>query len=139
MGTDDYINRSWEPMRDRETPMGDLDKFSIENWNRIPQEDRDRCVKLLRSLTPQDMLDHWKDQYERGMRVGSDDLFFHSPGTGMQIRNALRSIILDDKLPEIQYQDGNSYQNWDDFYFGAIYEMLDSSIDILYSSVKRND
>jgi hypothetical protein len=80
------------------------------------------------------MFSRWQDQHKRGIRIGSDDPWFHL-GIGMQIRNALRSVLLDDALPFVKYPDGSDCQNWDDFYGGALQQFVSEPEDILYSPV----
>jgi len=124
----------FEPDPKHETPMDDHDQTVLDNWNRLSEDIRSRCVDLLRSKTPSDMMGRWKDQHARRIRIGSDDPWFHM-GIGMQVRNAMRSILKDDELPFVKYDDGNEYQNWDDFYGGALQQLITEPEDILYSPV----
>ena len=56
-----------------------------------------------------EIVDHWRDQSRRRVVIGSDNIRFHLV-EGMQIRNALRTVVKDDQLPT----------NWDDYYYGAL-------------------
>lgn len=109
--------------RQNERPRDDLEKWCHDNWLKIPAEDRERCLAVLRKKAPPEMLAEWKAQHERGMRIGSNDLFFHF-GIGMQVRNALREVLTDDKLPAIKQRDGSEGRNWDDFYTGALEDLV---------------
>jgi hypothetical protein len=124
----------FDPDPKYEKPINDIDHASLVNWNSIPKDARSRCIGILRSKTPPDMLSRWKDQHARKIRIGSDDPWFHL-GIGMQIRNALRSVLLDQDLPPVKYEDGNEYKNWDDFYHGALQEFVSEPEDILFSPI----
>ena len=111
-----------DPSRDQERPVGDLDQQSYTNWMRLPEDIRRSIVDHVKNKADITMLNRWRDQHARGMRIGSDDIFFHMC-LGMQIRNACRDILTDDGLPPVKYDDGNEYQNWDDFYFGMLQQL----------------
>lgn len=110
-----------------EKPLGKLDEFSEENWARVDEEPRKRCVKALRNELEaeidREVLDHWRDQYRRGMMIGSDNAFFHMQ-PGMWIRNILRLELSENNLPWVEYPGGKQYRNWDDFYRAALREAL---------------
>jgi hypothetical protein len=53
---------------------------------------------VLRERVPRDVLEKWRDQDRRAMRIGSDDPNFHY-GIGMAVRNALRERLTDIELP----------------------------------------
>lgn len=121
MNIDSFMEQM-KPSRDKETPRDDLCEFSLENWRRIPADVRRQVVSHIRDLASVEQLNTWRDQQARGMRIGSDDPWFHH-GSGMAIRNACRKIILDDQLPPVKYEDGGHYQNWDDFYGGMLQQL----------------
>lgn len=109
-----------------ETPRGPND-WSEKNWAMVDAEVRKRCVKALKNEleaeVDREVLDKWRDQYNRGMEIGSDEAFFHmSPG--MWIRNILRLELSENNLPWVEYPGGKQYRNWDDFYRAALREAL---------------
>lgn len=96
---------------------------NLENWATVPVADRKRCVAHLCRI----MQDDWPEAYDhmragvaRGEQIGKDWVDFHF-GFGMGVRNVLRQVMLDDKLPLV---DGG--RNWDDYYLGALDEMCRS-------------
>jgi hypothetical protein len=105
-----------KPSRDKEHPPDDLDRKTEENWARVPEGTRQRCAEHLRRSVQPELLAKWRDQLERGMAIGSD--------TGMAVRNALRAVLPDEKLPGVDYGDGSEYSNWDDFYTAALREAV---------------
>ena len=111
------------PHRKHEHRRDGLDAWSEANWSRVDPQIRAEVEQLVLSKTPADMLATWRDQHARGISIGSDDPRFHF-GIGMQIRNACRQKLTDDKLPEVSAaSDGEPYgpaRNWDDFYFGVL-------------------
>jgi len=111
-----------EPDREHEKPIDDLDRQSYTNWMRLSEDVRRQIVDHVKSKAPITMLNQWRNQHARGMKIGSDDVLFHM-FIGMQIRNACRDILTDDDLPPVKYDDGNEYQNWDDFYFGMLQQL----------------
>lgn len=108
-----------EELLPKEIPRDKLDEWCLENFRKLTFRQRESCFQVLKVNTPGDMLAKWRDQYSRGMRIGSHDLGFHF-GVGMQVRNKLRAVVRDEDLPPIQYPDGQLYRNWDDFYMGAL-------------------
>lgn len=105
-----------------EKPLDDLDRWSIKNWNTIPEYQRKKCLDHLYNLMKDShSLKKWKDQAKRDMKIGSDDVMFHFH-TGMFIRNTLRDVLLDSELPPIRVFDRSiqSIGNWDDYYYGAL-------------------
>ena len=96
----------------------ELDAWCRANWDKIPADKRKACLDHLRGWIPDDVLINWK---QNGFAPG-----FHMFGGGMQVRNRLRDIMLDGELPPVQY-DGDSYSNWDDYYTGALQELLESA------------
>lgn len=118
--------KAFTPDHRRERPPSDVWKDCAKNWWQLPFDLRMRCVghlhaEMLKTDYGRELLARWKDQVERGMEPGSDDLRFHF-GNGMTVRNVLRSVLPDDKLPPIAY-DGHVAQNWDDFYPGAVEQL----------------
>lgn len=128
-----------DPNPKYERPISYVDRANIDNWQKLSSETRKRCVEVLHSKTPPDMMETWKRQHSAGLRIGSDDPWFHF-GIGMQVRNALRAVLRDDALPEVKYEDGNTYKNWDDFYVGALHELVSEHNskpeEILFSPVR---
>lgn len=118
----DTLMEAFKPGRDKEKPRDDLCEKSYENWMRIHADVRRQVVNHIRALATVDQLNTWRDQHARGMRIGSDDPYFHF-GSGMMIRNACRKIILDDQLWPVKYDDGGHYQNWDDYYGGMLQQL----------------
>lgn len=101
----------------------DLDKWSLENWKKVPQKDRDACIRLIHSYVDDDVLSVWKEQYKLGLDIGGD--YFHFGG-GMALRNLLRGVIKDDELPGVFYEQYNdTMYNWDDYYMGALIDALE--------------
>lgn len=111
----------------REEKLSNYDYECIERWLELPKEVRRKCLDLLDQHVSKEILDHWLDQYQRGIRIGSDDAVFHF-GIGMSIRNLFREVLMDDGLPLVRYEDGGLYRNWDDFYYGGIAEFLSKKI-----------
>jgi hypothetical protein len=104
-----------------EVPPSSHHAESVINWLTIPEADRKLCLDHLLSV----MEDHpsviarWKRQKAAGMAIGSDDIRFHF-GAGMSVRNVLRKVMPDDKLPGVTYENGTLVKNFDDYYYGAI-------------------
>jgi len=93
-----------------------LQQVSTDNWNKIPKEKRDLCLNHLRTTIPETTMAELKKYW--------DAAGFHFAG-GMWIRNKLREVMADDELPGIFYKDaGAEMHNWDDFYMGALEELL---------------
>lgn len=96
----------------------ELMKLSRENWLKIPEDKRKACLDHLRGWIPLDVIVHWKEHgIGHFMVKGKDcrDPMFHLGG-GMQVRNRLRDIVKDEDLP--------GDKNWDDYYMGALEELL---------------
>jgi hypothetical protein len=100
----------------------DIWKFSKTNWEAIPREKRTACLNHLTGWLPKDLIDEWKQQYVEGNDIGGG--WFHF-SVGMQIRNRLRDVLLDKDLPPVEYPNGEKYQNWDDYFLGAVIELFD--------------
>ena len=99
----------------------DLQQKSEENWARVEDWKKAKCVLYLRQeLHPEDIKD-LAQEFAKLETTGEDvgDPFFHF-GTGMAIRNMLRDVVKDDELPPVRYESGPDMQNWDDFYMAAL-------------------
>lgn len=106
---------------------GDLDVWCRSNWNRVPEEDRSACIEHLKNVLGPENVTRFSEQYARGERIGADIPGFHFGG-GMAVRNALRKVLLDDRLPEVTQRDGSKSQNWDDFYLGTLEELCEREL-----------
>jgi hypothetical protein len=118
----------------------DIQAWSIENWTRIPAADRKACLdhlraRILKAVDGPATLAHWRAQAAstlngKPVEVGSDVDGFHF-GAGMVIRNILRDVMTDDKLPGVEYpasggEKGNPAhlaRDWDDYYLGALHAL----------------
>lgn len=116
-----------EYRRDAAESAAKHDAWQTENWNRIPVNDRLRCTARLWKFIPADLINHWVEQKAAGEVIANDDFWFHH-NYGMKIRNELRAVLRDDQLPLIQYSDCKFYQNWDDFYRGALNDMIEQAV-----------
>lgn len=106
-----------------EHPAGEMEALGIANWKRIDPATRRLCADHLRMVIGDHpaVLERWRDQKRRGIAPGSDDVRFHFSG-GMAVRNVLRQVLLDHRLPGPEAE-----RNWDDFYMGAIDEIASES------------
>jgi len=95
----------------------ELDAWCRSNWNKIPEDRRKKCIDHLKRKIPPEVLQGWKND-----GVGKR---FHFWG-GMAVRNTLREVMLDEELPAVPYDGGESYSNWDDYYTGALQELLET-------------
>lgn len=97
---------------------------SIANWATLPEATRRKCLDHLRqtlvSLGHADFIARWGRQVARGENVGSDMSGSFHFGPGMGIRNILRQVCTDDKLPPVKQPFGEMSSNWDDYYYGAL-------------------
>ena len=108
----------------------DLQKWSYDNWLKVPSLLRNDCIGLLRDKVPKEYVALWKEQHRAGQKIGSNDTFFHL-GVGMSVRNLLRDQLLDSELPDVIYGSGaNSVpmKNWDDYYLGALQEFIEHEL-----------
>lgn len=107
----------------------DILKWSYNNWIQIPELIRNDCINVLRDKTSLMLLNHWKRSFKATKGLGfSPD--FHL-GVGMQIRNELRTQLLDEELPGVDYVNGitsKRCKNWDDYYLGAIQEFVEQEL-----------
>lgn len=115
------------PVSKNPTPRGIVHTRAEENWKQVEEAARKRAVKALKNYLEaeldRELLDKWRQQYEDGMAIGSDDPWFHF-GMGTAIRNVLRLEISENNLPWVEYPGGKQYRNWDDFYTAALREAL---------------
>ena len=102
---------------------GTLEKYSRDNWNKIPEDSRRKCVDHLRSAIPDESVALFCKQYKAGERFGADHLGWHFGG-GMMVRNVLRQVMSDTELPPVKYEDITA-QNWDDYYTGALEQLCE--------------
>lgn len=112
-----------EPDKKHEKPNDELEAACYANWMRIPENTRRAVIDHVVTKVPVAMMNVWKDQHSRNIRIGSNDLLFHM-FLGMSIRNACRTVLLDDDLPGVMYPDGIEYKNWDDFYSGMLQQLV---------------
>lgn len=91
-------------------------KWSRANWNKLPEAQRKACL---------DHLDGWikREQFEE-LRTYRFNPEFHHLGGGMRVRNRLREVLTDEKLPAVKYGELDAH-NWDDYYQGALDELLE--------------
>lgn len=109
---------------------GELGIWCRANWDRIPAEQRKKCLDHLRDWIGADIIAQWKAQHAAGDRIASDIPGFHHLGGGMRIRNRLRDVMKDAELPAVVgpaggYPTGEEVRNWDDFYTGALEELVE--------------
>jgi hypothetical protein len=108
------------------TPRGVAHDLAEQNWKQVDEKARKRAVKALKNYIESEYPEHvqkWREQYEAGMSIGSDDAWFHF-GLGTEFRNVLRLEISENNLPWVEYPGGKRYRNWDDFYTAALREAL---------------
>lgn len=99
----------------------ELREFEESNWARVDEATRAKCIEHLRGVIP----DEQRKQLREVIASDSLPMGFHMFG-GMAVRNALRHVVVDDLLPEVEYPDGERYRNWDDFYMAALREAVQS-------------
>lgn len=109
-------------------PIADLTQWSINNWLRLPFRLRRRCIdhlhtELLKADDGKLVLDQWCLDKRVGRDIGDGDPWFHH-GSGMWVRNTLREVLRDDGLYPVEQQGGDFAQNWDDYYKGALDQMV---------------
>ena len=103
--------------------------WSIMNWKRIPARTREELVlhlerELEKTADGKQALDTWIRQNLQGDVIGSDDPMFHFR-LGRRVRDSLRTLLSDACLPPVVYN-GKFVHDWDDFYYGALDQMLDT-------------
>lgn len=115
-------------------PCLDLQAWSCENWSRVCEDDRRRGLDHLWTVIDSrypggpEALAKWRRQVAAGIDIGSDDPWFHH-SAGMSVRNILRQVLTDDKLPGVIYPPQSGLpvaivRNWDDFYIGALVALV---------------
>lgn len=95
----------------------ELQEFTRRNWYTLPEDFRKKVVEYLQTeldvKSYREAIDNDPDSW--CLKDG-----WHMFG-GMGIRNLLRENgFTDDKLTDVEYEGGNKYKNWDDFYTAAI-------------------
>jgi hypothetical protein len=89
------------------------DYAQIANFGMLSPEQRKLCTDHLAAHIPAEVQAAWREQVRRGVSIGCTDVRFHL-GVGMAVRNCLREVLTDDKLP---------HSHWDDYYQGALYAL----------------
>lgn len=87
------------------------------NWARVSGDDRRRCVEHLRSLIGDN-----EDEWLKAIEEPGFHMF-----AGMSVRNALRDVMPDSELPEVEWTHTDPpifERNWDDYYMAALREAL---------------
>jgi hypothetical protein len=97
----------------------DLDEWCRSNWDKVPEEKRKLCLDHLKKKIDAATLRRWK---ECGFPPG-----FHMFAGGMAVRNTLRDVMVDEELPAVSWNNGEAYSNWDDYYTGALQELLETT------------
>lgn len=106
-----------------------LRKWCRDNWNSLPADVREKCLNCL----DQEII---KGPYGpanlKYLRHYHENPNFHLFGGGMMTRNLLRRVLPDTGLPPVHtdhngapYAVESSSGNWDDYYTGAIDELLE--------------
>lgn len=114
------------PVTKEPTPRSVHHAEAEQNWKQVDPAARKRAVKALKNYLEAEypeLVEKWRQQYEDGYAIGSDDPWFHF-GMGTEIRNILRLEISENNLPWVEYPGGKQYRNWDDFYTAALREAL---------------
>lgn len=104
----------------------DLEKWSRDNWNKLPDLVRQDCLAELRAQVPAEILAEWKVQHAAGREIGGH--MFHFLG-GMAVRNILRAQLTDGELPPAHSENypPEGARNWDDYYIGALQELCETT------------
>jgi hypothetical protein len=100
--------------------VDDIYKESRDNWNRVPVEVRKRCLDALRAEISPETLAAWKTLYRSGKQ------FVGHFSNGMSVRNILRRHLRDGDLPPVIYPGDFACTNWDDYYLGALQELVET-------------
>jgi hypothetical protein len=101
--------------------VDDIYKLSRDIWNKVPMEVRKRCIDALRTEIPPQTLAVWKAQYRSG------EEFVGHFSNGMYVRNILRRHVRDGELPPVISPGGLPSTNWDDYYLGALQELVEKT------------
>lgn len=106
-----------------------LHEWCRNNWNALPEDVRKRCVDHLATFILTGVNRDANLEYLMSYR---DNASFHLFGGGMMVRNCLRQVLPDTQLPAVHVDhEGKPYAvdatsgNWDDYYTGAIDELLE--------------
>jgi hypothetical protein len=91
------------------------------NWNKVPVEIRKCCLDALRAEISPELLAEWKTRYRSGEK------FVGHLGNGVFVRNVLRRQLRDGELPPVIYPGGFPTTNWDDYYLGALQELVEET------------
>lgn len=95
----------------------DLDAWCLKNFLSLHPLVQQDCLDHLDGWIPEKIIKDWKrDGFDPG---------FHFLGGGMQIRNRLREVLLDEELPAVTYGNGDVARNWDDYYTGALHQLME--------------
>lgn len=100
--------------------VGQLE-FSENNWARVEESARKRCVKALKNYIESELPEHvgtWREEYLEGQP------FSVSHNQGAEFRAVLRTELAENNLPWVEYPGGKRYRIWEDFYWGAFREAL---------------
>src|SRR5688500_1764558 len=95
------------------------DQWYKDRWDSIPAEMKRAIVAHLRAHLKPDVM----AEIRKAIKLkGSLNWIGHNHfGWGMGVRNLLRDVVTDDKLPSAPYPDGRGeYRNWDDYYIQAV-------------------
>jgi hypothetical protein len=101
--------------------VDDFYKKSRDNWDKVPTEIRRRCLDALRAEISPETLVAWKMQHRSGER------FVGHFSNGAGVRNILRRYVRDGELPPVIYPGGFPCTNWDDYYLGALQELVEKT------------
>jgi len=96
---------------------------SYRNWMGLPPLIRRDSLQDLTAAISTEVFSKWLTEYRARGTVGEDDPLFHF-GTGMAVRNILRQRLPESELSQIT---GIEHSDWDDFYIGAMRELLDTA------------
>lgn len=102
--------------------LDEVYKANVRNWCCLPLATRELALGHLRQTMQHQwphVLERWREQSNANEPIGSDDPMFHF-GAGMAVRNILRQVVPDHKLPAVKQPMGGMASNWDDYYHGAL-------------------
>jgi hypothetical protein len=99
--------------------LHDIYKKSRDNWDKVPVEIRNLCLDALRAEISPETLAAWKMLHRSG------EQFVGHFSNGMGVRNILRRHVPDRELPPVIYPRGFHSTNWDDYYLGALQELVE--------------
>jgi hypothetical protein len=108
--------------------MKELQDWSLKNYRRLDESNKAEIRLKLDDFVPSELFDSLMQNVLNGDYVFEDVPLAHF-GVGMGIRNLLREVLPDDKLPPVVYEGGMSYSNWDDYYVGALVDWLEWHLD----------